>query len=180
MTEPQLESPPLIHTLRQRTGVVRARGTYLTITLEAIRAGEVILTVRGEEVRQPSRTSVQVGEEVHIEVPTGVTLAHTMDTYHWRFLNHSCEPAGYFRGRELVALRDLPAWTQVTFDYDTTEYELAEPFLCECGSPSCRGELVQGFRHLDPAGQRRRLPHLATHLRRLLQPGAPGNSAHRA
>jgi hypothetical protein len=173
MSAPQLEPPPRLPIRRLRTGVVRARGAYLTITLEAIRAGEVILTAQGEEVDRPSRTSLQVDEGVHLEVPAGLSLARTMDAYQWRFLDHSCDPAASFRGRELVALRDLPAWSLVTFDYNTTEYELAEPFHCECGSPSCQGEQVRGFRHLDAADRRRRLPHLASHLRRLLEPGEP-------
>ena len=54
------------------------------------------------------------------------------------------------------------------FDYDSTEWDMAAPFDCGCGSPKCRGT-VRGFRHLSDE-QRAELiaiaPHLQTELAR--------------
>ncbi len=57
-----------------------------------------------------------------------------------RCVNHSCEPNCEIRtgGRRawIVALRDIPAGEELTYDYDFDEGPV-EP--CRCGSPGCRG-----------------------------------------
>lgn len=65
------------------------------------------------------------------------------DTY----LNHSCSPnAEILFGKEihLVALRDLLAGEEVTFDYATL-YPASWSMKCRCGEPSCRG-VIRGKR----------------------------------
>jgi hypothetical protein len=52
----------------------------------------------------------------------------------------------------VVAVRDIPAGEELTFDYLTTEWEMATPFACRCGAADCRG-LIQGFKHLSPEAQ---------------------------
>jgi len=56
-------------------------------------------------------------------------------------MNHSCDPNTRIRGRDLIALRDIQPWEDVTFNYNTTEYAMAEAFRCRCGSPGCAGEI---------------------------------------
>jgi hypothetical protein len=70
------------------------------------------------------------------------------------------------QGRVLVAVRSLAAWEEITFDYNTTEYWMANPFVCRCGH--CRGRKIGGFGRLSRAEQERLRPNLAPHLRRLL------------
>lgn len=53
-------------------------------------------------------------------------------------MNHSCEPNAGIKGQiAVVARRRIRQGEEVCFDYDTTEI-FAVPFLCRCGTPSCR------------------------------------------
>jgi hypothetical protein len=148
---------------RASLGVGLRAGHYRVIALEAIAAGSDLLELHGLFVDVPSRYSVQVAEGLHVAPPEGLRPEDVPDRYLWRFLNHGCEPNAAFVGRRLVALRDIAAWEELSFDYETTEYEIAEPFRCRCGK--CEGREVRGFRHLDPAERQRRAPWLAEHLR---------------
>ncbi len=68
-----------------------------------------------------------------------------------RFINHSCAPncqAIIENGRIFIeALTDIPAGTELTFDYHL-EYsgryraEWRERYACRCGSRSCRGTML--------------------------------------
>jgi len=49
----------------------------------------------------------------------------------------------------------------------TTEYDMAEPFACHCGSPRCFGT-IRGFKHLTEDERERLRPFLAPHLASLL------------
>jgi hypothetical protein len=60
---------------------------------------------------------------------------------------------------------------QITFDYTTTELDMAERFLCLCGTSGCDG-LVRGYAHLSPAAQRARAG-------RIPPPSVAGRRCHR-
>ena len=125
--------------------VVPIDGHYGLVATKDFEVGDPILLLEGEVVDRPSRFSVQIGPNRHVEVPAEVKLARSVDRYRWRFLNHSCEPNAAFDDRRLVALRRILAAEQITFDYNTTEYDLASPFECRCGSQDCCG-VVRGSR----------------------------------
>jgi len=58
----------------------------------------------------------------------------------FRYLNHSCAPNLGIRGQlEFVALRDIPAGEELTFDYAITEDEAHWHMKCACGELACRG-----------------------------------------
>jgi hypothetical protein len=131
---------------------------------ESIARGEVILSLVGRRVRRPDRYSIQIGPRTHLTPPSDLAPDLSVAEYGWRFLNHSCEPNAYIRGLELMALEDVPEGGEITFDYNTTEWDMAVPFACLCGTPSCVGA-VRGYRHLDEARRAHLLPWLAEHLR---------------
>ncbi len=57
-------------------------------------------------------------------------------------MNHSCKPnAGFAMDSELVALEDIEANTEITFDYSTTEADPEWNMFCACGAQSCREQL---------------------------------------
>lgn len=62
-----------------------------------------------------------------------------------RLINHSCEPncrSDIIRGRIwILALTDIPAGTELTFDYGYT-YRESFHHPCRCGAPSCAGFIV--------------------------------------
>ena len=65
------------------------------------------------------------------------------------FFNHSCDPNSGFRGQVfLVAMRDIKAGEEVTFDYAMTVSESVGSDMvfkmdCTCGSPHCRKTITE-------------------------------------
>ncbi|KAJ9641381.1 hypothetical protein H2199_005351 [Coniosporium tulheliwenetii] len=61
------------------------------------------------------------------------------------FCNHSCDPSVEFDMERfevrVVKDRALKAGEAVTFFYPSSEWEMAQPFECECGSGRCRGTI---------------------------------------
>lgn len=148
-------------------GVVRAEGAYRLVAVRAVGAGGRLFRIEGETTRCPSRYSVQIGENLHIDVGTGHSAEEILDRYFWRFMNHSCDPNTMVKGQKVIVLRDIRPWEDVTFNYNTTEYDMAEPFTCRCGSARCLRE-IRGFKHLTAAEKERLRPLLGAHLRRYL------------
>jgi hypothetical protein len=145
-----------------RIGIARRDDGYHAFALEAIAAGEVVLEISGVLVDQADRYSVQVGEQMHVRPPAELGPDNDDPRYRWRFLNHSCRPNAAMRGTLLVAIAPIAAAAEVTFDYNTTELEIACPFECRCGH--CGGEMIRGFGHLSPVEQRRREGLVGAHL----------------
>jgi hypothetical protein len=64
-------------------------------------------------------------------------------------LNHSCEPNAGIEGQIiLVAMRDIAAGEEITFDYATVLCGEGHPilskysFVCGCGKSCCRGKVT--------------------------------------
>jgi hypothetical protein len=87
----------------------------------------------------PSVKTLQLGEGYHYESSEGLLG-----------MNHHCSPNGYICFDDLTyrALCDVSEGDELTFHYCTTEFELANPFDCLCGSPDCLG-WVGGFEYLN-------------------------------
>jgi len=139
-------------------------GEYQVIALADLEPGTTILEVEGPVVARPSRYSIQVGPQAHVHPPVSECFEVDLDHHQWRFMNHHCAPNATLRGRTLVAARPIRRGDEVTFDYHTTEYELASPFACTCDATDCLG-VIRGYRYLSPAQRRRIEQHVANHLR---------------
>nr|WP_309689589.1 SET domain-containing protein-lysine N-methyltransferase [Armatimonas sp.] len=151
-----------------RVGVLRLHGQFQLVATEPapIAAGELLFRIEGEQTSHPTRYSLQIEERVHIDL--GEQAPETLlDRYYWRFMNHHCEPSACIRGRDVYAARVIQPWEEITFNYNTTEYEMAEAFTCQCESAHCRGD-VQGFKQLTTPEREVLRPWLAPHLLRLL------------
>lgn len=105
---------------------------------------EVLLTYDGPVLYHPTRLSIQIDDNRHIE---GTNDSNA-------FLNHSCDPSAYVDWNNLClkAKRALRAGEEITCDYNTTDYEIHSVFQCSCGSPKCRG-IIRGFKHLSATEQ---------------------------
>jgi len=61
------------------------------------------------------------------------------------FINHCCDPnceADEFDGRVwIIAIRDIEAGEELTYDYNLYDGEDDDPSLCLCGVKNCRGSL---------------------------------------
>lgn len=112
-------------------------------------AGAVIFHMKGIISSRPNKYSVQLGPDQHIDFPTVRKPNDDLD-YAWQFLNHSCEPNGYVNADEysFCALRNIRKGEEITFNYLTTEYELATPFRCDCGAAKCFG-FIRGNKFLS-------------------------------
>jgi hypothetical protein len=155
---------------------MRADGEYEIISREPVPSGRCLFKIDGELTDVPSRYSVQVGRTLHVDLPAGYGLEESMDQFYWYFMNHSCEPNAVIRGRRLVALKSIEPYQGIRFHYNTTEYELAEPFDCRCGSNRCEGQ-IRGFRFLPRFEQERLRPWLANHLLSVLNDDALASAA---
>lgn len=125
----------------------------------SFRKGETVVV--GNRVKiLPERTihSVQMDFDLHIELDEPA-----------RLINHSCSPNtgvrnNQFGAYDFVALVDIPAGTEITWDYETTEYiSIAIPNCC-CGSPECRLKTL-GFQFLPIEVKKKYGEFIADYLR---------------
>lgn len=127
----------------------KGRGLYARLPFKA---GEFVLEFVGDikPLGYASVMSLQIDDDLAIE--------STVDIDN---LNHSCDPnckveigvdfSSYDHYVYLSALRDIAADEELTFNYNSTEYDMVTQgcnFCCQCGTLYCLGE-VHGFRHLD-------------------------------
>ena len=149
--------------LLTQVGVLHAHGELRVIALRAFEAGETVLALEGVTSPTATRHTIQLGAGEHLGIPEGTAFEGIAARYPWQFLNHACRPNTFVRGRELVAAGPIAAYDELSFDYETTEWQMAAPFRCRCGA--CEGRVVRGFRYLDRAERELRRPWLALHLR---------------
>lgn len=64
-----------------------------------------------------------------------------------RYWNHSCEPNASCHGDLDLALRDIEAGEELTYDYGLIYPTAAPPFPCACGASTCRSVVRR-----EPAG----------------------------
>jgi len=118
------------------------RGLFASRT---IRAGENILRFRGRRFDRDD--PIHQTEAAALLLQTGMRtyiLAESPSVY----VNHACVPnSGLVENRRLVALRDILAEEQITFDYSTTMDDGLWSLECRCGHRECRGT-VKDFKHL--------------------------------
>lgn len=102
---------------------LNAKGLYAT---KAYSKGETIFTLTGKTFDHPTRETIYVGNGVHIHDENGA------------FINHSFTPSMYVKSYELVAKVDMKEGDEITFDYNSSELGMANPFEVDgkmvCGS----------------------------------------------
>ena len=119
------------------------RGGHTVVAREPIARGELIVVwsgtlVCGEELSgMPAtvrRYSLQVEEDQYL-----VSLS---DCEPPDYVNHSCDPNSGLAGQiTLVAMRDISAGEEITYDYAMSDGSPYDEFTCSCGAPHCRGHV---------------------------------------
>ncbi len=139
---------------------VRPDGQKGLFAAQPVEAGEVLLTYDGPVLDHPTRLSIQIDDQKHIE--------GTEDSN--AFVNHSCDASAYVDWNVpcLRARRTIRVGDEITCNYFTTDYELHSPFVCSCGAPGCKGE-IRGFKYLSREEQRALEPWLPPFLKRLCE-----------
>ena len=136
-----------------RTGPsVRAAGVgghHRVIAARAFALGDHVLQFVGVVTDRATRFSVQLSPGRHLLPPPDLAADDTAVEHLWRYLNHSCRPNAAVQDRTLVASRSIARGDEITFDYETTEDAMAEPFRCSCGD--CAGRLIRGRAALEPS-----------------------------
>jgi hypothetical protein len=116
---------------------------------------ERIIKICGTVSDKPDKYSIQISENKHIVGELG------------NFVNHSCHSNCYIDVDKeiwLVAKRNIRKDEELTFNYNTTEYELSCPFQCFCGGFDCKG-LIKGYKHLGQQEKEYLFPWLSPYLR---------------
>ena len=131
------------------------------VTKKNIKKGTVILQLDGSRTSSPTQYSVQIGHELHIDIPKQFTQKN--EVYYWAFLNHSCQPNAFFKNMQLIALTDISENKEITFNYNTTELEMSNPFLCNCKQDHCINN-VEGYKFLTPHQKQSIIEHTASYL----------------
>ena len=113
------------------------------VAADAARAGSEIYRVprRPEFVRAaPDMHTLQVSTDEHLDFAAALPAAS--------LTHHDCDPNGDLHVTSdavvFTARRDIAPGEILSFDYNTTEWRMAAPFACRCGSAGCVGT-VGGF-----------------------------------
>jgi hypothetical protein len=105
-------------------------------TTKSFQPGDVITSFGAREtLTLPSYLTLQIGQDSHI----------LLSPEELQYCNHSCDPTVFFdtTRMELQALKQIESGDELTFFYPSTEWDMAQPFQCFCGSAACLG-MIQG------------------------------------
>ena len=114
-----------------------------------IRKGEVVAEFDGITLPRQEFSELYASDPVRFEEIRDHAIQIAEDVWRdsdgiARYLNHSCEPNCGIRGvSTLVAMRDINAGEEMTWDYEMTEDISGQlwKMKCECGHLSCRKEI---------------------------------------
>lgn len=126
----------------QRSGIDR-RGVFARST---IKKGEVIAVWGGhiiteKEFKRLSRKIFKDIENYATKLADGFYLVSCTKggLEDDDFFNHSCNPNAGIKGHiMMVAMKNIRAGEEVTYDYCMTDADFACSFACQCGAKNCR------------------------------------------
>ncbi len=104
--------------------------------------GDIVIEFSASQIlSKPSYLTVQVDVDKHI----------MLYPEHLQYINHSCDPNVFFdtHAMQIVALKHIAEGDEMTFFYPSTEWDMAQPFTCFCGTRNCLG-IIQGAAHISP------------------------------
>jgi len=100
-------------------------------------------------------------EPNYLTVQRGINEHITLTPVFLQYINHSCSPNVFFdtTTMEVIALKDIKPNEEFSFFYPSTELDMAQPFICYCGSKDCLqnirgakyipGEILKSYRLTD-------------------------------
>lgn len=123
---------------------------YGVFAKKSISSGDKIFSLDGELCTLDEIMKRVSNDMEAISDPLGVDEEMYLDLYEIsRTYNHSCNPNSYIKGKsELIAMRDIQAGEEITYDYSTTMSDNREKIEkvggklwtheCNCRSKNCR------------------------------------------
>jgi hypothetical protein len=117
------------------------RGLFAT---EAVAEGDVVAAFGGRVCAREEFEALPADRQVHsLQIAEELFLVCPEQAEPADLINHSCEPnCGVAGNVLLVAMRDIAAGEQFTFDYAMCDADPYDEFECACGSASCRGKVT--------------------------------------
>lgn len=109
-------------------------------SLVHFKKGDVICNFSAAEIfMSPNYLTLQTGINKHI----------TLVPAFLQYSNHSCNPNFFFdtTSMQVVAIRDIEPNEELCFFYPSTELDMAQPFVCYCGSKDCI-QNIRGAKHM--------------------------------
>ncbi|XP_040308644.1 histone-lysine N-methyltransferase ASH1L isoform X5 [Herpailurus yagouaroundi] len=122
-------------------------------TKEPLKAGQFIIEYLGEVVSEQEFRNRMIeqyqnhSDHYCLNLDSGMVIDSYRMGNEARFINHSCDPNcemqkwsvnGVYR-IGLYALKDMPAGTELTYDYNFHSFNVEKQQLCKCGFEKCRG-----------------------------------------
>lgn len=125
-----------------------------------VQKGQELFSFVGRVLEKPNMFTVQLSETKHLECEGGP-----------EFTAHSCDPNSKMvfgetaaASTKLVATRGIKKGELITFNYCSTEWDMANSFTCRCGSTNCFGE-IKGYKYCDEEQRKELEGMLAPYLK---------------
>lgn len=117
---------------------INGRGLFIA---KALKKGELIDYVHGD-IHVFKDISSDISEMMLDWIGVGRhSWIDTSDSM-FRFINHSCDPnVAIVTKRKVIAIKNIPANTEITMDYSLTEAEEDWYIDCDCGAKQCRRKI---------------------------------------
>lgn len=125
-----------------------------SFALEPIAKGETVVGFGGWVVDRVTLSTMSMDRQHRsIQIDEDLYLVSSEEREPGDMLNHSCEPnCGLAGSQILVAMRDIEAGEEITFDYAMCDDSDYDEFNCLCGQSTCR-QIVTGADWRDPVIQ---------------------------
>ncbi|KAM7054636.1 histone-lysine N-methyltransferase ASH1L isoform 1-T1 [Molossus nigricans] len=146
-------------------------------TKEPLKAGQFIIEYLGEVVSEQEFRNRMI-EQYHnhsdhycLNLDSGMVIDSYRMGNEARFINHSCDPNcemqkwsvnGVYR-IGLYALKDMPAGTELTYDYNFHSFNVEKQQLCKCGFEKCRGIIGGKSQRMNGLTSSKSSQPMATH-----------------
>lgn len=155
------------------------KGGYAVYARTGLKKNEVLAVWGGLVVTFEQVLALPHDQQGHtIQVHEGLYLAPIGMDEPADYINHSCNPNAGINGQiTLVAMREIAANEEITFDYAMADSSSYDEFNCACGAAHCRGR-VSGNDWKRPELWTRYDGYFSTYLQKRIDKlrGSPGSS----
>ena len=138
------EHNPMFVKTEIRESKIHGRGLFATADISkdeivAVKGGHIVdgKTLREKIAPQLGPVEIQIDDDLFVAPVTGEEREFSM-----LYSNHSCNANLGIRGEiTFIAMRDIHAGEEITFDYAMCDGSKYDEFTCYCGSENCRGQV---------------------------------------
>lgn len=92
------------------------KGLYAT---RAYNKGDIVRRLEGYLALKPTRESIHIGNGMHV-----------IDQY-GKYINHSFEPNTRIVSNDVIAIKEINQYDEITFNYNESEINMKEPFIVD-------------------------------------------------